>query len=90
MKKCEICNCKCSLGPFERKDLESIARIAQSEKMGYEVNTARDSVVEKAHTLVGLLTNSCQNARRDLEANNITVTSDTIAGAGAAYARLRL
>lgn len=85
MKKCEICNCKCSLGPFERKDLESIARIAQSEKMGYEVNTARDSVVEKAHTLVGLLTNSCQNARRDLEANNITVTSDTIAGAGAAY-----
>lgn len=85
MEKCEICNCQCNLGPFERKDLESISRIAQSEKMGYEVNTAKESVVDKANTLVGLLTNSCQNGRRDLEANNIEVTSDAIAGAGAAY-----
>ena len=85
MKKCEICNCKCSVGPCERKEFEAISRAAQSRARGLEENTSPRTITDNVQTMVSLLTNSLQHGQRDLRANNIEETPNNIAGAGAAY-----
>ena len=57
----------------------------QAEINGHEVNADPETVVDRSHAFVGLLTGAPQLGRRDLEANDMELSSDAIAGASAPY-----
>ena len=83
--KCEICACKCQVGPIQYKDFEAVARAAQAERRGIQENSGPRTVADQEESFVQLVATAFGCSKRDCEANGIEPTVNNVAGASAGY-----